>query len=516
MEGDQLVWAKMKGFSPWPGMITNTPTPDIMRKAPKQKSAKCVFFFGTKNYAFIDDTNIKSYLAHKDELIKSGKTVAFKDAVRQMEEYISDPIKYKEHAEPPLGIKYRDTDAEFNALRESDNISDNVTQINDVVPRKKSYKKKLSTPSKSILKTKTDLDDIGPTSSAKRKRLSDPYNNHSLNTSSYNSRRNAAANLLNRPALATRPEPADIDVKNVSEFVKEKQITPSSLTFGFLGLGIMGSGIVKNLVNTGHKVVVWNRTSSKCRKFEDAGASVAPTPCDVIDCVDITFSCVSDPRAVKELIYGNCGILSSERLSDGRGYVEMTGMDDASSQDFADAIIGRGGRYLEAQLQGSKTCAEDGTLVILAAGDRSLFDECQSCFEAMGRNSFYLGDVGNASKMYLVLQMIAGISLAGLAEGMALAERAGLQQKDVLEVLDITSMSSQMYMEKGTAIINQDYATQHPLMHMQKDLRMALSLSDSVEQPLPIASAANEVYKHAKRNGYSDHDSSAVYVRSKL
>lgn len=115
-------------------------------------------------------------------------------------------------------------------------------------------------------------------------------------------RRNfAAAQLLNRPALATRPEPAELDMNDVSSTLKMKNINPSALKFGFLGLGIMGSGIVKNLINSGHKVVVWNRTFNKCRKFELAGAEVAPTPCDVIDKVDITFSCVADPLAAKEV-----------------------------------------------------------------------------------------------------------------------------------------------------------------------------------------------------------------------
>lgn len=92
-----------------------------------------------------------------------------------------------------------------------------------------------------------------------------------------------------------------MDMQSVSQTLKSKNINPSSLRFGFLGLGIMGCGIVKNLINSGHKVVVWNRTLSKCRKFEDAGADVAHTPCDVIDSVDITFSCVSDPTAAKQV-----------------------------------------------------------------------------------------------------------------------------------------------------------------------------------------------------------------------
>lgn len=100
----------------------------------------------------------------------------------------------------------------------------------------------------------------------------------------------------------------------------------------------------------------------------------------------------------------------------------MTGLDADSSQDIADAIVSKGGRYLEAQIQGSRVQAEEGTLIILAAGDRTLFDECQSCFEAMGKTSFFLGDVGNATKMYLVLQLYAGVTLGALAESLALGK----------------------------------------------------------------------------------------------
>lgn len=148
---------------------------------------------------------------------------------------------------------------------------------------------------------------------------------HELSFSSSPRRANDAVNqLLNRPQLLVqRPvrkkiiflsrfsfcyvsnyfqEPPEINMHTVSETLKSKNINPSPLRFGFLGLGIMGGGIVKNLLNSGHKVSVWNRTLEKCRKFEEAGAEIMPTPCDVVDNVDITFSCVSDPYVAKEVI----------------------------------------------------------------------------------------------------------------------------------------------------------------------------------------------------------------------
>lgn len=165
-------------------------------------------------------------------------------------------------------------------------------------------------------------------------------------------RRNDAVNqLLNRPQLlVNRPEPEEINMNAVSETLKAKSINPSPMRFGFLGLGIMGSGIVKNLLDSGHKVVIWNRTSDKCRKFEEIGAEIMATPCDVIDSVDITFSCVADPTVAKQMVFGNCGVLSSSSLVDGKGFVEMTSIDPETSQDIFEGISAKGGRYLEAQV----------------------------------------------------------------------------------------------------------------------------------------------------------------------
>lgn len=228
----------------------------------------------------------------------------------------------------------------------------------------------------------------------------------------------------------------------ISETLKAKNINPSPLRFGFLGLGIMGSGIVKNLLDSGHKVCVWNRTLEKCNKFEEAGAEVMTTPCDVIDNVDITFSCVSDPSVAKQMVFGNCGVVSSSSLTEGKGYVEMTSIDSETSQDIAEGITSKGGRYLEAQIQGSKSQAEEGTLIILAAGDQTLFEECQTCFEAMGKNSFYLGDVGNASKMNLILQMMAGISIAAIAEALSLGMFYANKSKVLINHLTTRLMSA--------------------------------------------------------------------------
>ncbi|XP_059619118.1 cytokine-like nuclear factor N-PAC isoform X3 [Phlebotomus argentipes] len=516
---NDLVWAKMRGFSPWPGRVVEPP-PELKKIAKKNIPAQCIFFFGSNNYAWIENSFIRPYEAFKSKFITSYKTVAFKEAVEAIEKYIKDPEVRT--FEASLRQTVPDPDEQFDKLREEEEVESPKPVV---TPKKTPKRKEKPKASRNSIK-KADNDVESPQPERKRKRISTSLENNdvshneldgSFTSHGTTGRRNVAASgLLNRPAPIPRPETPEIDMSKVSQTLKSKNITPSSLRFGFLGLGIMGCGIVKNLINSGHKVVVWNRTFTKCRTFAEAGAQVGDTPSDVVDATDITFSCVADPQAAKDMVFGNCGVLQASSVSEGKGYVEMTGIDSETSTDIADAIVSKGGRYLEAQIQGSKAQAEEGTLIILAAGERLLFEECQTCFEAIGKNSFFLGDVGNASRMNLVLQMIAGISLAGLSESMALAERAGLQTKDVLEVLELTNMASPLILEKGHAMTKGEYPTHHPLTHMQKDLHLALQMSETLEQSLPITASANEVFKHAKRLGYSDHDASAVYVRARF
>ncbi|KAK9498166.1 hypothetical protein O3M35_004043 [Rhynocoris fuscipes] len=136
-------------------------------------------------------------------------------------------------------------------------------------------------------------------------------------------------------------------------------------------------------------------------------------------------------------------------MNPSKAYVEMTNIDTETSLDINEAIMSRGARYLEAQIQGSLEEAEEGRLVLLCAGDRSLYDECHSCFEAIGYSSFFFGDVGNATKMNLVIQMMCATVIAGLAESMALIEKFGLLQSDMIEILNLTPLKSKLIMDKA-------------------------------------------------------------------
>jgi len=223
---------------------------------------------------------------------------------------------------------------------------------------------------------------------------------------------------------------------------------------------------------------------------------------------------VSDPTALRDLVYGNSGVLQG--IGPGRGYVDMSTVDVDTVRDISESVTARGGKFLEAPVCGSRQPAQDGQLIILAAGDESLFDDCYSCFEAMGKKSFFLGEVGNAARMKLVHQMLMGTVMAGLAESIALAESVGLDLNMVQHLFEISVLSCPLIKNKGSAILSSDLDANLPLQHQQKDLRLAIDMGDMVDQPLHVASAANELFKKAKAKGYAENDIAAVYRAAAL
>jgi glyoxylate/succinic semialdehyde reductase len=280
-------------------------------------------------------------------------------------------------------------------------------------------------------------------------------------------------------------------------------------SFGFLGLGIMGSAMAKNLLKAGFQVTVWNRSQDKCGELAALGAKVAATPAEVTGACPITFAILADPAAAEAVCFGPDGALAG--IGAGRGYVDMSTVDAATAEKIGAAVCARGGRFLEAPVSGSKKPAEDGTLIILAAGDRELFDQSLPGLEKMGKKCLYLGALGNGAQMKLIVNMVMGGMMTAFCEGLALASKAGLESGDLLEVLDSGALANPMFKMKGAQIAQGSFATAFPLKHMQKDLRLAVALGDSLGQPLFCAAAANESFKKAKALGFSDQDFCAVF-----
>ncbi len=279
--------------------------------------------------------------------------------------------------------------------------------------------------------------------------------------------------------------------------------------YGFLGMGIMGSAMAANLVRAGHDVTVWNRTAARCAPLVALGARQADTPREVAATCDVTFAMLSDPAAALAVLEGADGVLGG--IGQGRGYVDFSTVDDVTANTIASQIVANGARYIEAPVSGTKKPAEDGTLIILAAGDRGLYDEVSPALDKLGKKRLFLGEVGQGARMKLVVNLIMGSMLTALSEGLALGLKGGLDGAEILDVLDAGAMAGPMFRAKGPMLLSGAYPTSFPLKHMQKDLRLALALSEKLDQNLALTAASNELFKRARIAGNGDKDIGAVF-----
>ncbi|ESQ35033.1 hypothetical protein EUTSA_v10008217mg [Eutrema salsugineum] len=270
------------------------------------------------------------------------------------------------------------------------------------------------------------------------------------------------------------------------------QPTPSTkdelgtVSIGFLGMGIMGSPMAQNLLKAGYK----------------------SSPEEVTAACDLTFAMLADPESAIDVACGKNGAVSG--ISSGKGYVDVSTVDAASSMLISKQIKDTGALFLEAPVSGSKKPAEDGQLIFLTAGDKLLYEKAAPFFDIMGKSRFYLGEVGNGAAMKLVVNMIMGSMMASFAEGILLSKKVGLDPNVLVEVVSQGAINAPMYSLKGPSMIKSVYPTAFPLKHQQKDMRLALGLAETVSQSTPVAAAANELYKVAKSYGFSDEDFSAV------
>jgi glyoxylate/succinic semialdehyde reductase len=287
------------------------------------------------------------------------------------------------------------------------------------------------------------------------------------------------------------------------------------IAVGFLGLGIMGEACARNLLKSGlfSAVYIWNRSPDKASALVSEGALLGASPADVVSKCSITFAMLGDPEAALQVVFGENGVLQG--ISAGKGYIDMSTVDEQTSQRIHAAITAKGGRFLEAPVSGSKKPAIDGHLIILAAGDESLYNEAGPAFTKMGKKWMYLGMTGAGARMKLVVNMAMGTMLNALSEAMALSEKAGLKQQDVLDVMGLGALACPLVAMKGPAMMSKNYAPAFPLKHQQKDMRLALALGDQVGQSMPVAAAANEQFKVAKARGHGDEDIAAVYEATK-
>jgi 3-hydroxyisobutyrate dehydrogenase len=276
-----------------------------------------------------------------------------------------------------------------------------------------------------------------------------------------------------------------------------------------LGTGIMGSGIARNLLKAGYGVTVHNRTQSRAQPIVDAGAKWAATPREAAANADAVISVVGDDAASRSMWLGQNGALGA--LREGAVGVEVSTL----SMDWTRVLNGmasaRGIGFVDAPVTGSKVAAASGTLTFLVGAEPEVFERIKPVLSACSATIIHFGPPGAGAAYKLINNMLAAVHIAALGEGLAMADKAGLNREAVLQALGAGAVSSPVVKMKLNNAAARDHSDTHfALRWMHKDVSYALRLADELAVPVPTGALTRELLRMAIQRGLGDQDLSAL------
>lgn len=293
-----------------------------------------------------------------------------------------------------------------------------------------------------------------------------------------------------------------------------KSFTSDQVTLGFVGVGAMGSRLVRRLRDHGYKTIVYDLDRSKAVALVDQGAWVANSPAELAQNADVILSCLTNDDAVRDAYLGRKGILSDG--IHGKVLLEMSTISPATSRELYMAGAGRGVNVMDVAISGSIPAVEKGTIVLLAGGDSEVFEAAQPIFQALASHWFLMGPSGSGSSMKLVVNAILGIAMQAIAEAIALGEAEGLDRKRLLDVLAQTAVIAPAHAGKLTRAGYNDYSPQFPLGLMNKDYRLMLEAARTANITLPATAAAFQVNSSALKEDPTADFSSVIRLMEKF
>jgi 3-hydroxyisobutyrate dehydrogenase len=274
----------------------------------------------------------------------------------------------------------------------------------------------------------------------------------------------------------------------------------------FLGLGIMGRSMAANLVKAGHEVAVWNRTPGK----NVEGARLAASPADAAAGVEVLWMCVSDTKAVEQVLFGADGAAEVLAANSGVIIADSSTISPSATLRFAERMKPRGVDYVDAPMTGSKIAAQGARLIFMAGGSEASLARLQPLFQAMGKQVFHMGETGKGQATKLVMNLQIALIFEGFAEALTLAAKLGVNVEKLLPLIQASMVRSGVVDYKAPFILQRDFSPNFPLRLMLKDIRLALDAARESRVRLPGLEAVEEVYDVAAEEGQQDLDYAAT------
>ena len=276
----------------------------------------------------------------------------------------------------------------------------------------------------------------------------------------------------------------------------------------FLGLGIMGGGMARNLLTKGFPLTVFNRNAEKSKPFADGGAHVASSPREAAERAEIIISMVADDNAARSLWLGKNGALAGAKP--GTICIECSTVTVNWVRELAAAAAQKKCEFLDSPVTGSKNQAAGGELNFLVGGDSATLEKARPVLAAMGKTITHLGPTGNGAMIKLINNFVCGVQVAALAEALTMIERSGLDHAKALEVLTHGAPGSPLVRTVAGRMTAPDFTPNFLLRLMAKDIGYAIQEGGKLSVGLVTAKAALEDFQKAIAAGLGDKDIAAI------
>jgi len=277
---------------------------------------------------------------------------------------------------------------------------------------------------------------------------------------------------------------------------------------GFIGLGNMGMGMAGNLLKAGFPVVGFDIRNEVREKFRGLGGQAAGSPLEVAQKARVSVLVVLNFSQIEDVVLGKQGM--KEGLREGDLLIVSSTIAPSQIRSLGEKLEAHGVQVLDAPISGGKEGAEAGTLSIMVGGRKESYERCLPLLQAMGKNIYYMGGLGNGLSLKLVNNLLVAVNNLAVAEAVSLGTRAGLDPKMILEVIPKSAGDSWMFRNRAYRMVDRDFACRGELDILVKDLGYVLEMAKSVKQPLVLSTLAREIYQMASNLGFGKEDDSAV------
>jgi 3-hydroxyisobutyrate dehydrogenase len=277
---------------------------------------------------------------------------------------------------------------------------------------------------------------------------------------------------------------------------------------GFVGLGTMGVAMAANLARAGFPLTVWNRSSGRAEPLLELGATEAQTPAALAQQVDVVVTCVSDTPDVERLLFGEDGIASGARP--GTLVIDCSTISPSATRGFGERLREQGIALVDAPVSGGSEGAQKGTLTIFVGGEAADVERATPVLAGMGKTITHLGPLGSGQAAKAVNQVILAGAYLGVAEGLVLAIKAGLDPEQLVTALSGGAARSWVLENRSARMIANDYPLGFKVALHRKDLGIALELAKESGAAMPVAALCEQLETALVAQGHSDEDMSAV------